>query len=299
MADVQVQLAEAKLLLLVNVGLILLIVVFAAVVAIVLVRRSLRQRVEAERLAAMGTATARILHQVKNPLQTLLLHAEMLDDAVLIADSTARGEIARAIVGEAARMSELLSELSAYASGVRRRLELEPVALGRLVREAAARAFPEGGPVAASVGRLQDDGPPVRGDAYFLRQALENVFRNAVEALIDEEAQVAAPAVTVTLRRRGAEAVLEVSDNGPGIAPDRLATVFEPFVTSKPRGMGLGLPICREIVEGHGGRIELRSPAGGGVTVVVALPIAHEEAPRGAAPGAPATPARRNAHTPG
>jgi signal transduction histidine kinase len=279
MADAQaLQLAEAKLLLLVNVALILLIVAFAAGVAVVLVRRSLRQRVEAERLAAMGTATARILHQVKNPLQTLLLHAEMLDDEVLIADPTARGEIARAIVGEAARMSELLSDLSAYASGVRRRLELEPLALGRLVRAAVTRALPEGGPVAVHLSGLPEEELSVRGDPYFLTQALENVLRNAVEALTEGEEPSVAPTVAVTLRRRGAEAVLEVSDNGPGIAADRLGTVFEPFVTSKPRGMGLGLPICREIVEGHGGRIEMRARSEGGATAVIALPLAHDGA---------------------
>ena len=79
-----IPLDEARHLMLINVLLVLLIVGFSGGIALVLVRRSMRERVKAERLAAMGTATARILHQVKNPLQTILLHAEMLEDERLI-----------------------------------------------------------------------------------------------------------------------------------------------------------------------------------------------------------------------
>ena len=115
-------LAEVRHLMLVNVLLVLLIVGFSAGIILVLMRRAMRERVEAARLTAMGTATARILHQVKNPLQTILLHAEMLEDDRMVAEAELRREIARAIVGEALRMNDLLSELSAYASGIGRRL---------------------------------------------------------------------------------------------------------------------------------------------------------------------------------
>src|SRR5690606_7939317 len=104
------ELSATQRLMLVNVGLALVILGFTAWIAVALVRRNMRQRVEAERLAAMGTATARILHQIKNPLQTILLHAEMLEDSRMAADPVSRQEICQAIVTEATRMTELLAD---------------------------------------------------------------------------------------------------------------------------------------------------------------------------------------------
>lgn len=266
-------LAEAQHLMLINVLLVLLIVGFSAGIALALVRRSMRERVKAARLAAMGTATARILHQVKNPLQTILLHAEMLADEQMAADAALRREICGAIVGEAVRMTELLSELSAYASGVGRRLDRQPMPLHVLVRDVAgvaARECAREG-VGIEVGPVEE--AVIEGDAYFLREAVGNVLRNAREALRERAGQGDAR-VEVGVRRRGAEVVVEVKDNGPGIEADRLPHVFEPFVTTKGKGMGLGLPICKEIVEGHGGRVELRSRPGAGTAVQLILPLA-------------------------
>ncbi|HEX6938964.1 MAG TPA: HAMP domain-containing sensor histidine kinase [Longimicrobiales bacterium] len=272
-------LAEARHLMLINVLLVLLIVGFSGGIALALVRRSVRERVKAARLAAMGTATARILHQVKNPLQTILLHAEMLQDEALIADAALRREICEAIVGEAMRMTDLLSGLSAYASGVGRRLTLQPMELDRLVREVAELMAREGvhEGVTVRIGALEP--AIVAGDAVFLREAIGNVLRNAREAL-RERTGAGDALLEVELRRRGGEVVVEVRDNGPGIEAERVAQVFEPFVTTKGKGMGLGLPICREIIEGHGGRVELRSKPGVGTTVQLILPLAAAAAPQ-------------------
>src|SRR5690606_33743821 len=120
------------------------------------------------------------------------------------------------------------------------------------------------------VGPLEE--VSIAGDVYFLRQALGNVVRNACEAVADWSGDGEA-VVEIALRRRGAEAVIEVRDNGPGVDPERMVHIFEPFVTSKPKGMGLGLPICREIIEGHGGRIELRSRPSAGTVVQLILPV--------------------------
>jgi len=265
------ELSTAQRLLLVNVGLALLILGFTAVVIVALVRRNMRQRVEAERLAAMGVATARILHQIKNPLQTILLHAEMLEDSRMVEDPAARQEICQAIVTEATRMTELLSDLSAYASGGKRRLHPEPFSLNELVTGAVRNEVREAEVTGIEVVVGPMEPLVVNGDPYFLRQALENVLRNAREALMQQSDKPRR--VEVALRRRGGEAVLEVRDNGPGIEPYRLKTIFEPFVTSKAKGMGLGLPICREIVESHGGRVEVRSRPGAGTTVSLVLPL--------------------------
>lgn len=270
-------LAVTQRLILINVLLVLLIIGSSAGVAWVLIRRSLRQRVGAARMAAMGTATARILHQIKNPLQSVLLHAEMLADDRLVEDRAVRQDVCQAIVGEATRVTDLLSELSAYASGVSRRVQLEPIELADLIEATlgdAARESERDGIVVVA-GPIAD--VTVDADPYFLHQALENVVRNAREALSELDVD-AVRRVVLSVRRRGGEAIIEVRDTGPGIDAARLATVQEPFITSKSKGMGLGLPISREIVEGHGGRLELRSKPGVGTTASVILPVSKQSA---------------------
>lgn len=264
--------AVTQRLMVINVLLILLIMGSSASVAWVLIRRSLRQRVEAARMAAMGTATARILHQIKNPLQSVLLHAEMLDDDRLVEDREVRREVCRAIVSQAMRVTDLLSELSAYASGVARRVSPEPMPLSELVESTLRDVAREGRCDGVEIVADSSADVVVQADGYLLKQALENVIHNACEALAEVEAG-APRKVEVSVRRRGADAIIEVRDTGPGMDAERSAVALEPFVTTKGTGMGLGLPICREIVEGHGGRLELRSRPGAGTTVTLVLPV--------------------------
>lgn len=263
--------SELQQLLLVNIGVILLVVIAAGIIVAVLVRRGMRQRVEAERLQAMGLATARILHQVKNPLQAIMLNAELLADEGVADDPTLRNEACESIVAGADRMSELLADLSAYASGVRRRLNPEVLPLHELVRD-IVRGETDVATRAALELRLEvREEVAVRADPYFLRQALDNVIRNARDAL-DEVGEDPPRQIRIRVARRGDEATVEVQDNGPGIESDRIESMFRPFVTTKGMGMGLGLAIARDIVEGHEGRIEIRSRPGDGTTVLFRLP---------------------------
>jgi signal transduction histidine kinase len=226
-------------------------------------------------MAAMGEATARILHQVKNPLQTILLHAEMLDDDGVAADGALRRELCQAIVGESTRMSELLAALSSYASGMGERLSVAPLTLGEVVRGAARQVARECAAEGVTVALGAVEEVELVGDAPFLLEALGGVIKNAREALREKGAGAR---IELSLQRRGKEAVIEVRDNGVGIEPERLGAVFEPFVTSKPKAVGLGLPMCREIVAAHGGRVELRSGPGVGTTVSLLLPLAPRAA---------------------
>ncbi|MFW6201146.1 MAG: sensor histidine kinase [Gemmatimonadota bacterium] len=273
--------AELQQLLLVNVAVILLVIIAAAGIVVVLVRRGMEQRVEAERLHAMGLATARILHQVKNPLQAIMLNAELLADETIADDPALRREACESIVAGADMMSELLADLSAYASGVGRRLNSEVFPLHEVAVE-AVRVQTEAAERAGLTLRLDvRDEVAVHADPYFLRQALDNVIRNAREALLEASADGStagaahadgAGEIEVRVGRSGEHALVEVRDDGPGIAPDRLDTVVQPFVTTKGKGMGLGLAITRDIVEGHGGRVEIRSRPGAGTTVAFRLP---------------------------
>ncbi|MDP9348136.1 MAG: hypothetical protein M3P24_03190, partial [Gemmatimonadota bacterium] len=121
----------------VSVVVVVSVVVFTAAVIVTLLRRSDRRRVEEEKLAAIGTATARILHQIKNPLQTVVLNADILQDDRIVADPGERREVCEAIVSESQRLVTMLDELSVYASGARRALNRQPLRLSELVEQVA------------------------------------------------------------------------------------------------------------------------------------------------------------------
>jgi two-component system, NtrC family, sensor histidine kinase HydH len=262
---------DNRLLFMVSVAVVASVVLFAAAVVFTLVRRSDRRRAEEEKLAAMGTATARILHQIKNPLQTIVLHADLLQDERMVGDPAVRGELAEAIVAESQRLVAMLEELSVYAAGSQRALDRQSLALDGVVRAVLAHGggAAAGEPLRVSSERLE--AATVVGDGYYLRQAIENLVRNAREAMAGHPD----PRLEVTLQRDGTHAVLRVSDTGPGIDPARLERIFEPFVSTKGTGMGLGLAICREIVEAHGGVLEVESDVGVGTTFTLRIPLEH------------------------
>lgn len=265
---------------LLNAAILLLVLAFAVGVTFVLVRQQARRRLRAERMAAMGTAAARILHQLKNPLQTMLLHAEMLGDDAVVQDGASRQEVSGAIVSGAGRINELLSELTTYASGAARQLAFQPLRLRGLVEELVRTWRPQAEREGTRLEMEGEEDPVVQADPYYLRQALENLVRNAREAVAGRPGA----RVRVALRRRDRHAVVEVADNGPGLSAAQARSVFEPFVTTKSKGMGLGLAICREIVEAHGGRVEARGRPGAGAVFRVYLPLGslREESPTAA-----------------
>jgi two-component system NtrC family sensor kinase len=260
---------DNRLLFVVTVGVVVSVVVFTAGVIMTLLRRSDRRRAEEEKLAAMGTATARILHQIKNPLQTIVLHSDLLQNDKMVADAANRREVADAIIGESQRLVAMLEELSVYASGAQRSLNRQPLFADDLVRQVMANEAreAEGTGVAVDASRLER--AMVFADAYYLRQAVENLARNAREAMAGEKGS----RLAVSVERDGGNAVIRVADDGPGIPAEKLATIFQPFVSTKGKGMGLGLAICREIVESHAGRIEVDSAVGQGTTFTVRIPL--------------------------
>jgi signal transduction histidine kinase len=257
---------DARLLFVVNLVTVVAVVIFAVAIVVVLQRRAYQRRLEQQKLAAMGIATARILHQIKNPLQTVVLHADLLQDERITEDPTARREVADAIVGEAQRLTQMLSELAAYASGSNRQLALEQYPIHEMVREIARR---EARDERLEVVVERVDEAIVLADAYYLEQAIDNLISNARDAMDGREA----PRLSLRLERRGAAVEITVGDNGTGIPVERLASIFTPFLSAKTRGMGLGLAIAKEIVEAHGGRLEAQSQEGVGTQFRIYLPL--------------------------
>ena len=226
-------------------------------------------KMQTERLAAIGQTVAWLSHSIKNILQGLRGGADAVELALNRGDLKLAREGWPILTRNLDRIYGLTLNMLAYSK--QRELELELVPLRRLIEEAAqliqARCDRK------RVGLLMDladDVPPIPLDPTAMYQALVNLLTNALDA-------VPARTGVITVRTRyladGHEAQITISDNGPGIAPERHAEVFEAFWSTKgQRGTGLGLAVTRKIVQEHGGSIELQSAEGKGASFTINLP---------------------------
>lgn len=232
---------------------------------VTLQRRALEQLARSERLALVGQMLAQITHEVRNPLNAMSLNAEMLAEELERLDPEGRTE-ARELLATVSGEIERLTQVTAHYLQLARRprATLAPEDLSELiddvVRLVQAELDRAGVEMRLSCERL----PPQRVDGNQLRQALLNVLRNAVEA--------GGRALTLSLREEGGEVRLSLMDNGPGMTPEEVDRAFDPFFSTKASGTGLGLAITRQILEDHGGRIEVVSAPGHGATVTLVLP---------------------------
>ncbi|WAX96580.1 ATP-binding protein [Aminobacter sp. NyZ550] len=227
----------------------------------------------ASRVNAMGELASGIAHELTQPLTALLSRSQ----AALRLSQAERPDMAmisQALdvnVREAKRAGEMLKRMRDYASNKapeRARQDLnaivaEVVALTRTDLERRGVAL---------VLELGQPAPEAVVDAIEMEQVLHNLIRNAAEALDSAGTVEARIAIATTIV--GAEAKIEVEDNGPGIAPDVLPKLFVPFFTTKGDGMGLGLSLCQTLVERVDGRIEAGNAVGGGARFVITLPRA-------------------------
>lgn len=238
----------------------------------VTVREETRERLlRSERLAAIGRLAAQITHEIRNPLSSIGLNIELLEDDVPHLPDERQGE-ARAILGAVAREVDRLAQITeGYLRYARlpapKRVEGD---VGDLLADLCAFSQEE----AARAGvmlelQVEDTLPGVPHDPPRLRQALLNLLRNAEEA--------AGRGGTVRLKaERLPDGGVRVSieDSGPGVPGDVKERLFEPFFTTKPQGTGLGLTLTREIVTEHGGTLGLDDSPLGGAAFRIDLPSA-------------------------
>lgn len=227
----------------------------------------------ASRVNAMGELASGMAHELTQPLTALLSQSQA---ALRLASSVEPdlATIARALdanVKEAKRAGAMLKRIRDYISN--RPPEPMRMSLNRIVSDIAAlmSADLEKRGVRLS-SSLSPEEPEAVVDRIEMEQVLHNLIRNAVDAL--EAAGTLAPCVEVETGYRGGEAVIVVSDNGPGIPDDMVARLFEPFFTSKSDGMGLGLALCETLVARVDGRIEVGPALSGGACFTIALPSA-------------------------
>jgi len=227
-----------------------------------------RDLVRSERLAAVGKMAAMITHEVRNPLSSIGLNTELLEDE--LGDSTEAQELCRAIHREVDRLTAITEEYLAFARLPKPKLAAEAIhpmvgALAAFVREdlAAKRV--------ALVTELAPGDPIALIDAGQIRQCLINLVRNAADAV------VAKGGGTVTLRTRVIKGRIEIAviDDGIGIAPDILPRLFDPFFSTKEGGSGLGLALTQQIVRDHGGDLEVDSTVGRGTTFTLSVPLSR------------------------
>jgi nitrogen fixation/metabolism regulation signal transduction histidine kinase len=244
----------------------------------VVVFDDITQVISGQRALAWGEVARRLAHEIKNPLTPIQLAAERLQmklQAKLSAEDAsvlARG--ATTIVNQVAAMKRMVDDFRNYARVPP--AQLAPLDLNALIEEVASLYGAERGGAGDTVLRLElaSGLPRVSGDATQLRQLVHNLLANAQEAALGMKSLP--PRVTVrteALRAADAAAVhavrLTVEDSGPGFAANILRRAFEPYVTTKPSGTGLGLPIVKKIVEEHEARIELANRDSGGAAVTV------------------------------
>lgn len=244
-------------------------------------RAAERRARAAERLAEIGSMTGGLAHEIKNPLSTISLNAQLLSEALeelqgVEADDRGRmvkrlGSLRR----EVERLKGILTDFLAYAGELR--LDLKTVDLGASIEELADFFSPQASQMGVKLHTQIVALPKMTVDASHLKQALLNLMLNAAQAMSLQSADRprelvirAQPKVDAEKRRI---AVIEVADTGPGIDPAAQERLFSPYFTTKSGGTGLGLPTTRRIVEAHGGTISVESKPGEGACFRISLPI--------------------------
>jgi signal transduction histidine kinase len=221
-----------------------------------------------ERLSSLGRLSTVIAHEVRNPLMIIKAALHQLGRADL--DQAGLREAAADIDGEVVRLNRIVNDVLDFARPIQ--FERAPVDLNALCRESATAA--QAGPGARVDVTLDPRIPPITTDAGRLRLAMINLILNARDA-VDGHPE----GVSVETRLGTGWATVLISDRGPGIAPEHLGHIFDPYFTTKRGGTGLGLPISKNIVEGLGGTIAAASTPGRGTEIRLDLPL---DAVRGA-----------------
>jgi signal transduction histidine kinase len=222
-----------------------------------------------ERSEVAGQLAARMAHEIKNPLNSIGLIVDYLGDRfrpVNESDQMKFGELSDNIKTELARLNDIVERFLRFAKPAV--ASKRPVDVARLVEETLAFIRPEAERQGVHLGTHLGNGiPKVEGDYSQLRQALLNLFINALQAMpeggdIDVNASVSS----------GNQIKIVVTDSGCGIAQESLSKLFDPYFTTKIRGFGLGLTIVERIVQEHGGTIHVASEQGKGASFTIKLP---------------------------
>jgi PAS domain S-box-containing protein len=227
------------------------------------------------RVATLGELTATLTHELKQPLAAILTNAYVGTQVLNAAEPDL--QIVRSTLTDICEVTERAGEV---ISGLRAMLkrdstsaDLTNVDVNDVIR--IVEGIAHGDAVAHKVGiylELSPDVCPVRGDSIQLQQVILNLMLNAFSAMSSVDLEGVRRVVVRTSSIDASNVLIEVQDSGTGIAAESLESIFAPFVTSKPEGLGMGLSICRSIVERHGGTISAANNPDRGATFSITLP---------------------------
>ena len=228
------------------------------------INESRAKLVQNEKLAALGQLAAAIAHEVRNPLAVIRSAAQNLADTLPGDNAEARRACAF-ITAESDRLGNLINSLLAFARPVQIAPERIPI---NLLFDRALSLAAELQPDKHVAVRcaLCAELATISVDPELMSQVFVDLVANAIDAVPSYGE------VTLEAHSRGANVELAVADSGPGVAPELRNRIFEPFFTTRAEGIGLGLAIARQIVEAHGGSIELGNSDSGGARFIVILP---------------------------
>ena len=223
---------------------------------------------QAQRDAAWAEVARRLAHEIKNPLTPIQLSAERLqmklEPKLDAADAGMLGRSTQTIVNQVAALKRMVDAFSQYARAPEPAMrELD---MNALVHEVLALYESLGSRIQLD---LADDLPRIVGDAVQLRQVMHNLLQNAQDALTDTPE----PRITVATSAAGEVLQFSVTDNGSGFPEHLMKRAFEPYVTTKKKGTGLGLVIVKKIIEEHGGSVAISNIEPHGACVSITLPV--------------------------
>ncbi len=228
-----------------------------------------------EKRLLLSRLLARFAHEVRNPLSSLDIHVQLLEEDLAQAPAAVREKTAgrfEILHGELHRLENIVKHFLSLAGPSA--LELQPVETVTVVRHVCELLRPEAAARGIElVTKLPAALPSMPADAAQLTQALVNLVINAIQA-VERNGRV-----EVSASRDEQEGVLTIAvrDTGPGIPADKQATIFEPFFTTKTEGSGLGLWIVQQIITAHGGVVAVSNAADGGAVFAVQLPLQRKE----------------------
>jgi len=236
--------------------------------------------IHVSRLSAMGEMASALAHELNQPLTAIINYAQTARGLAERRPGEGAGDLVSLLektVQQASRAGQIIRRLRQFIAKGETERALEDI--NTVVEEASALALIGTGGKGIAARRVLEKGlPPVLLDRIQIHQVITNLIRNGVDALDSVERRE----IIISTRRAGDDSIeIRVADTGPGLAPAVADRLFQPFVTTKPGGLGIGLSICRSIVDAHGGRLWASDNPGGGMIFHVRLPTAEASGERG------------------
>ena len=220
---------------------------------------------QADRLAELGTLTAGLAHEIKNPLSTVQLNLQLLQEDVGPATPRVTNRL-NTVTREVVRLRAILDDFLRYAG--RLELQREQIDLNDLLADLVDFLAPQAARTAVQLRQMPADRPLLACvDPRLIKQALLNLMLNALQFM------PGGGELIVGGRSEGPDAVLTVTDTGPGIPPAEQAKVFDAYFSKRRGGTGLGLAMTRRIAREHGGTVTLASEPGKGSSFSITVPL--------------------------